>query len=188
MAREESFLISKIHIFCRNSTDKKYTMRREDWRKAKTSEAKTNSIVLIKQGRTEFCTSVQPYARIFSDEKISRKLFTWFLWRWKQAHDVSSRGTAYLWDKILQVTPKYQGVWDTLKCELGKKEMWTPNVVLFSELRGIESYEWFRRLWRYVSQRRMPGETEKHEQKIFHPKQCWFQMKKRRWKRNERMS
>ena len=38
----------------RNSSEKEYTMRWEDWRKAKTSEAKTNSIVLILLGRTEF--------------------------------------------------------------------------------------------------------------------------------------
>ena len=28
---------------------------------------------------------------------------------------------------------------------------------------GIESYVWFRRLWRFVSERRMPRETEKYE-------------------------
>ena len=49
--------------------------------------------------RTEFCTLFQLCARIRSDEKISRKLFTFFfLWRWKQAHVVSSRGTAFLSD------------------------------------------------------------------------------------------
>ena len=72
----KSFLISRIYIIERNSSVKKYTMRAEDWRKAKTSEAKTNSIILILQGRTEFCTLVQLYARIRPDEKISRKLFT----------------------------------------------------------------------------------------------------------------
>ena len=49
--------------------------------------------------RTEFCTLLQLCAWIRSDEKISRKLWIQFLWRWKQAHVVSSRGTAYLWDK-----------------------------------------------------------------------------------------
>ena len=58
-----------------------------------------------------------------------------FLWRWKQAHVVPSRGTAYLWNKILQVNFKIRWVQDTLKWELGKKEVWTPNVVLFSALR-----------------------------------------------------
>ena len=56
--RKESFLISKIYIIERNSSEKKYTMRLEDWSKTKTSEANTNSIVLILQGRTEFCTCI----------------------------------------------------------------------------------------------------------------------------------
>ena len=73
---------------------------------------------------------------------------------------VSSRDTAYLWDKILQVS-KIR--------ELGKKEVRTPDVVLFSELResrvayGSEDSGDLS-----VSQRRIPRETEKHKQKIFH--------------------
>ena len=43
--------IIKIYIFERYSSEKKCTMRGEDWRKAKTSEAKTNSVVLILQGK-----------------------------------------------------------------------------------------------------------------------------------------
>ena len=38
VAKEESFLISKIHIIERNTSEKKYTMRRENWRKAQISE------------------------------------------------------------------------------------------------------------------------------------------------------
>ena len=38
-------------------------------------------------------------------------------------------------ETILQVNLKIQGVPDTLKCETGKKEVWTPKVVLISELR-----------------------------------------------------
>ena len=37
-------LFHKIYIIERNSSEQKYTMRVEDWRTAKTSEAKTNSI------------------------------------------------------------------------------------------------------------------------------------------------
>ena len=51
MSREESFLLYKIYIIERNFSEQTYTMRREDWRKAKTSEAKTNSIILILQGK-----------------------------------------------------------------------------------------------------------------------------------------
>ena len=46
MPREELFLISKISVVERNSSEKKYTMQVEDWRKAKTSEAEANSNVL----------------------------------------------------------------------------------------------------------------------------------------------
>ena len=34
-----------------------------------------------------------------------------------------------------------------------------------------EGHEWFGQFWRSVFQRRKPRETEKYEQKIFHPKQ-----------------
>ena len=54
--REVSFLISKIYIIERNSSEKKYTKRLENLRTTKTTEAQTNSIILILQGRTEFCT------------------------------------------------------------------------------------------------------------------------------------
>ena len=49
--REGSFYIYKIYITERNSSEKRYTMRVENWRKAKTSEATTNSIFLILQGK-----------------------------------------------------------------------------------------------------------------------------------------
>ena len=59
MTREESFLISKIYIIERNSSEKKNTMRREDWRKAKTSEAKTNLIILVLQGKDGILYSIR---------------------------------------------------------------------------------------------------------------------------------
>ena len=51
--KEESFLIYKISIVERNSSEKKYTMRGEDRRKAKTSEAKSkfNYIGIAGKGR-----------------------------------------------------------------------------------------------------------------------------------------
>ena len=51
--REEPFVISKIYIIEWNTSEKNYTMWEEDWRKAKTSEAKTNSIVfdIARKGR-----------------------------------------------------------------------------------------------------------------------------------------
>ena len=94
--REESFLISKICIFERNSSEKK--KNDAGWELEKSQ-----------QGRTEFCTLWQLCARLCSDEKISRKLFTWNLWRWKHAHVVSSRSTSCLWDKNSSSNPKNPG-------------------------------------------------------------------------------
>ena len=48
---ENHSLFNKIYTIERNSSEKKYTMREEDCRKAKTSEATTNSIMLILQGK-----------------------------------------------------------------------------------------------------------------------------------------
>ena len=56
--REESFLIHKIYIIERNSSEKKYTMREENWRKAKKSEAKPNSIILTLQGKDGILYSI----------------------------------------------------------------------------------------------------------------------------------
>ena len=108
--------------------------------------------------------------------------------RWEQAHVVSSRDTAYLRDKILQVTLKIPG--STRYSQVWTREERSTNSECGSAQRTsrIESYVWFRRLWRSISQRRMPRETEKYEWKIFHPEQCWLQMQRRQWKRNERRS
>ena len=167
-------------------TEGNFTVQGEDWTKAKKSEAKSNPIVLILQERTEFCTLSQLYARIRSDEKIQKKALhlTFFEGESKPmlSRLVAQRNCE---TKIIQVNLKIQGVEEILKWELENKEVWTLNVVLISELRGIESYVWFRRLWRSVSQRRMPRETETHKQNIFHTKQCWSDAKatmEKEWK------
>ena len=67
----------KIYIIERNSSQKKFTMRREDWRKAKhIMREKQIQLYWYCRERTGFCTLLQLFARIRSDEKISRKLFT----------------------------------------------------------------------------------------------------------------
>ena len=174
--REKNHSLShKIYIAERNYAEKKYTMREVGWRKAKTSEAKTNLIFFEIAGKGRNSALYYNFAHEFVPMKdLKKALHLISLWRWRQAHVVSSRGTGYL----------IRGVRDTLTWKPGKKQVWTPSVVLFSELRGV----WFRRFWRSVSQRRMPRESEKHKQKIFHSKQCWFQMRKRQWKTNERRS
>ena len=111
-----------------------------------------------------------------------------FLWRWKQAHIVSSRGTAYLWDNILQVTLKIRWVRDTLKCEPGKKEVWTPNVVLISDFRESRVTYGSEDSGDLSLRDACLGKPRSMNKKIFHPKQCWSQMQRRQWKRNERRS
>ena len=89
--------------------------------------------------RTEFCTLLQLFAWIRSEERSQESSSLNSPCKWKQALVVPSRGTACLWDKILQVNLKGPGSTRySLKCELGKKEVWTPNVVLVSELRNKE--------------------------------------------------
>ena len=43
--------LTRFYIIERNSSERKFSMRWEDWRKAKTSEAETNSIILTLQGK-----------------------------------------------------------------------------------------------------------------------------------------
>ena len=101
-------------------------------------------------------------------------------------HAVLSGDMAYLWDKNSSSNPTNPGVRDTLKCELGKKEVQTTDVVLLSEsrvytkMRGVytqvkygywetESHEWFRQFWKSVYQRRLPREIESMRKRSFTP-------------------
>ena len=132
--REESFLIYKIQIIELNSPRRNI---RSGWRigeKPKTSEAKTNSNVLIMQGRTEFCTLLQLFARIRSDEKILRKLFTSFRTRCLVSrHSVSVRQNS-------SSNPKNPGSTKNSQVWASEERSTNSDVVLVSELRGSESY------------------------------------------------
>ena len=80
--------------------------------------------------------------------------------RWKRKHVVSFREHAYLWDKIIRVTPNARGVQETLKCGLGKKEMKNPDGILFSVPRETE------RKVQKILQKRMPRETESTRERL----------------------
>ena len=82
------------------------------------------------------------------------------LWRWKQAHVVSSRGTVRQ-----NSSSKPQNLVSTRYSQVRTWEERSMNSECGSDQRtsGIESCVWFSRLWRSVSQRRMPQETEKNE-------------------------
>ena len=78
--------------------------------------------------------------------------------------------------KILQISKKNQGSMRCSQVRTWEEERRNSECGSDQRTSGIESYVWFRGLWRSVSQRRMPRETEKHKQKIFHSKPCWVQM------------
>ena len=62
-------LFHKIYIIERNSSEKKYSIREG-------IDENLNEITSRCRERTEFCIVLQLCARIRSDEKISRKLYT----------------------------------------------------------------------------------------------------------------
>ena len=64
---------TRFTVIERNSSEKKYTMREEDWRKAKTSEAKTNSIILILQGSGRSSVLYYDFAHEFVPMKRSQE-------------------------------------------------------------------------------------------------------------------
>ena len=125
---------------------------------------KTNSIILIFQWRTEFCTLLQLCTRIRSDEKKDLKeALHLILLKVKAStcclisrHSVSVRQNSSSNPQNPGST-RYSQVWTweevSMNSECGSDQRTS----------GIESYVWFRRLWRSVSQRRMPRETEKYE-------------------------
>ena len=95
----------------------------ENWRKSKTSEEKTkfHCMDIAAKGRNSvlyfnFGHEFAPMKRSQESSSLNS------IWRWKKAHVVSSRDTAYLRDKILQVTLKVPEVRDTLKCDLGREK------------------------------------------------------------------
>ena len=105
-----------------------------------------------------------PQARNLKCRKDLKKAVRLVHQQRKQKHVVSSRDTAYLRDKFLRVTQKALGVRDTLKCGLGKKEVQTPDVILFSMPRETESTA---QKNLEVSQKRKLRETESTCEKSF---------------------
>ena len=133
--REESIARAERRVIL-YFTEKKFSKRREEWRKARTSEAKTNAILLILQEKDGILYLITTSRTISSYGKISRKAFHQIFSEGESKHMLCRLAAKRICEtKILQVTLKTRGVRDTLKCELGKKEVWTPNVVLIRELR-----------------------------------------------------
>ena len=157
--------------------------------KSQNFKGKTNSTVLILQWKDAILYFLTTLRTNSFRRKDLKKTLHLILFEGESKHTVvSSHGTAYPWDKILHLST--QNPESTRYSQEWTWEDRSMNLQSGSDQRtsGIESYVRFRRLWRSISQRRMPRETEKHKQKIFHTKHCWFQMQRRQWRRNERRS
>ena len=172
--------------------------------KSRSVSRKSHFVLVLQFKDRILCSITTWYTNSFQwkDLKTSLRLI-FFFFRSKLAHDVSSSDGVSV-SQNSSSNPTTRWVRDTLKCELGKKEVWTPDVGLLSEsrvytlMRGVYTNKmWIlgnrelrmsRQFWRSVSQRRLQRETEKYEQKIFHPKQCWFLIQRQQWIRNGRRS
>ena len=179
--REESFLMSKIYILERNSSRR--NMRCGWWIGESQhiwGKNKFNYIDIAGKGRNS--VPYYNFAHEFVPTKRSQESSS--LSRWEQAHVVSSRGTAYLWDKILQVTVKNRRVRYTLECELGKKEVWTPNVFWSANFGNREL-----RMDQNLSLRdACLGKPRSMKKRSFNPSNVDSRMQRRQWKWNERRS
>ena len=107
-------LFHQIYIIERNSSEKKYHMRRENWRSQNIWGKNKFNCIWYCSERMEFCALLQLCASSSLNSPLKVKASTCCL--------VSRK-------------PQKTGEYKTLKWEPGKKEVWTPNVVLISELR-----------------------------------------------------
>ena len=99
---------------------------------------------------------------------------------------LSRLATRRIFGTIFSIDPKSLG--STRYSQVWTWEERSMNSECGSDQRtsGIESYVWFRRLWRSVSQRHLPRETESMCKRSSHSKHCWFQTQRQQWTRNER--
>ena len=188
--KNHSFLISKIYIIERNSSEKKKTMRREDWRKAKNiwGKNKFNYIVVAGKGRNSvpyhnFTQEFVPMKR--SQESSSLN----FLWRWKQALVVSSGGTAYLWDKNSSSDPWKSGSMRHFQVWIWEERSmiwWFPNVVLISELRESRVTYGSEDSGELSLRDACLGKPKSKNKRSFIPSNVISRWKRRQWKRNDR--
>ena len=157
--REESLLISKIYNTERNSSEKKYSMRgRRDWREAKTSEAKNKFNCFDMAGKDGILYFIlQLYARIRSDEKILRKLFSQFPLKVKASTRCLVSRPSVSVRQNSSCNPKSPGEYE-IQVWIWEERSMNSEFGCDQRTSGIESHVCFRRLWRSVSHRRMPRE------------------------------
>ena len=99
------------------------------------------------------------------------------LLRWKLAHVVSSRDTAYLWDKNSSSNPKTRGITRYSQVRTWEEKKYKLRMLFCSaESRGVHTNaggEHTNKIW-------LLGNPE-NVRKIFHLKQYWFQTQWQQW-------
>ena len=134
--REESFFISPdLHHWTKLFREEVH----DAWgglEKSQNIWGKTNLITVILQGKDWILYFITIFRKNSFRWKDLKKAHHIIFFEGESKHTLSCLAAQRICEtKILQVNLKIRGVRDTLKCELGKKEVWTPNVVLISELR-----------------------------------------------------
>ena len=164
-------------------SEQKYTIRGKDRRKVKTIEAKNNSAVheIAGKGRNSArCARICSYEKFknaFHLISLKGKASTCCLF---SRHSVSVRQNS---------SSKPKNPDGTRYSEVSIREKRSTNSECYSvELRGIESYVWFKKFWRSVSQKRMSQEIEQHKQNIFIPSNVNTSRKRKQWKNDARRS
>ena len=171
------------------------------------AEVKQNSFVMILQGKDGILCSIAIwYTNSFKWKDLEESsslnfLFFFFGESWRMLSRLAT--WRICGDKIPRVTPQPWKYEILSSVNLGRKKFELRMLICSAHLgcthecRWVytqtkhgywetDSHEWCGQFWRSVFQRRMPRETEKHNEISFQPKHFWFQMKRRHWKRNER--
>ena len=149
-------------------SEQKNTKRGKDRRKVKTIEAKTDSAVHEIAGKGQNSARC---ARICSCEKFKNAFHLISLNR-ESKHMLSLFVTQRVCETNSLSKPKNPD--GTRYSEVSIREK--------RSTRGIESYVWFKKFWRSVSQKRMSQEIEEHEQNIFFPSNVNTSRKRKQWK------
>ena len=137
-------------------------------------DAQVNQSVAFGQTRITNANNIFNSARIRSDAKISRQLFTKFLLQGESKSMLPRHAERLSVGQNPLSNPEAWRVRATLKCGTREKGVQTPDVLPLSCLRRPRL--WDRRVWKPL--RNVKLAKREHVQEISHPKQWRFQMEK----------
>ena len=152
--------------------------------RAKVSEVKKNAVVLILQGHDGILCYITTWVHEFvpmkrSDESSS-PYFLFF--RWKPAHVVSFRDTACLWDNPKNLgSTRYSQVWTVEERSINFGYCSAQRISGTNRVSRM-----VRTILAICLSETFASENREYVQKIFHPKQCWFQTQRQQWTKNVR--